>query len=257
VSCSEETTVDKPAPTLTVVILTLNEERNIADCVASARSADEVIVLDSGSTDRTLELAKAAGARVELHAMTNFAEQRNYANTLAKSDWVLHLDADERVTPELMSEIRKVSASEADAFRVPTLNIIFGAPLRHGGWYPSYHVRLQRRGKASWGRDVHEMAVVKGVLGTLQSPIVHHSHPTVSAFITKLDRYTSMEAAEHRGSTFGLGWRAVLEPGPYFIYKYVVQQGFRDGWRGLCIASLLAFYRCVAYLKALELRHQP
>ena len=212
-------------------------------------------MVDSGSTDHTQELAAAAGAKVVQHAMTNFAEQRNYANTLAKCDWILHLDADERITPELLQEIRSVTATgEEDGFNVPTLNIIFGAPLRHGGWYPSYHVRLQRRGRAGWGKDVHETAVVTGSLGRLRNPIVHHSHPDVSAFILKLDRYTGMEAAQMSGSRLSLALRAVLEPGPYFVYKYFVQQGFRDGRRGLSIALLLAFYRCVGYLKALELR---
>ncbi|MGH7763142.1 MAG: glycosyltransferase family 2 protein [Candidatus Dormibacteraceae bacterium] len=243
------------SPTLTVVVLTLNEERNISDCLASARDANELVVIDSGSTDSTRELAAAAGARVEVHPMVNFAEQRNYANSVATSDWVLHLDADERATPELMREIRTVTASGSEGgFNVPTLNIIFGAPLRHGGWYPSHHLRLQRRGAGTWGKEVHEMGSVTGGLGTLRNPIVHHSHPDVAAFIAKLNRYTTMEAGRIGGTAFSLSLRAVLEPGLYFLYKYVVQQGFRDGWRGLTIAALLAFYRCSGYLKALELR---
>ena len=249
--------VGKSTATLTVVVLTLNEERHIADCIASVRTADEIIVLDSGSTDHTRELAAAAGARVEVRPMTNFAEQRNHANSLATSDWILHLDADERATPELMREIRHATASELfDGYRVPTLNIIFAAPLRHGGWYPSYHVRLQRRGKGSWGRDVHELAEVKGELGSLKEPIVHHSHPDVAGFVDKLNRYTTLEAARDARSSSSLALRAGLEPGPYFLYKYVWQRGFLDGWRGLTIALLLACYRCVGYLKALELRHR-
>lgn len=244
-------------PTLTVIVLTLNEERNIADCIASVRSAHEIIVLDSGSTDRTRELAAAAGARVEVRPMTNFAEQRNYANSLATSDWILHLDADERATPNLMQEIRNASGSgQADGYRVPTLNIIFGSALRHGGWYPSYHVRLQRRGKSSWGRDVHEVAEVSGQLGSLREPILHNSHPDVAGFVDKLNRYTTMEASRATGTSSSLAVRAALEPAPYFFYKYVVQGGFLDGWRGLAIALLLAFYRCVRNLKALQLRHR-
>jgi glycosyltransferase involved in cell wall biosynthesis len=235
----------------------LNEERHIADCIASASGAEEILVIDSGSTDRTQELAAAAGARVVVHPMTDFAEQRNYANSIAKSDWILHLDADERITPALMQEIRAASASTRfDGYRVPTLNIIFGAPLRHGGWYPSWHVRLQRRGKATWGHNVHEAAQVSGPLGDLKEPIVHHSHPDVAGFIEKLNRYTTMEAGRVTRSNFSLAMRAALEPAPYFFYKYVVQRGFLDGWRGLAIASLLSFYRCVGYLKAIELRHE-
>jgi hypothetical protein len=211
--------------------------------------------VDSGSIDRTRELAAAAGARVVERPMTDFAEQRNYANGLVTTDWMLHLDADERATPALLDEIRQTTAStNADAYWVPTLTFIFGKALRHGGWYPQGHKRLQRRGRATWTKNVHEGAVVNGAVGHLKEPIVHYSFADVSAFLQKLDRYTTMEGKDSGGSTLGLSLRAVLEPGPYFIYKYVVQGGFLDGWRGLAMALLMAFYRCVGYLKALELR---
>lgn len=247
----------KTEPTLSVVILTLNEERNISECIASARSAQEIIVVDSGSTDRTRELAAAAGARVVERRMTDFAEQRNFANGLVTSDWVLHLDADERATPALMHAIREAAASgNAEGYWVPTLTIIFGKAVHHGGWYPQWHTRLQRRGRTTYTRSVHEEVIVDGPIGHLREPIVHYSHPTISGFIQKLDRYTTVEAKIASGSTLSLALRAVLEPGPYFIYKYVVQRGFLDGWRGVTMALLMAFYRCVGYLKALELRHQ-
>jgi glycosyltransferase involved in cell wall biosynthesis len=249
--------VAETLPTLTVVILTLNEERHIAECVASVRGADEVIVVDSGSSDRTQELAQAAGARVVVHALTDFAAQHNYANELATSDWVLHLDADERATPELLREISAASRDgNVDAYRVPELTYIFGAALRHGGWYPQYHIRLQRRGRSRWEGRVHESVEVQGPVGVLREPIIHHAHPSITAFIVKLNRYTTMEAAGTEASTFSLATRAVLEPGPYFAYKYLVQGGFRDGWRGLAIAMLLSFYRCVSLLKAVEHQHQ-
>jgi len=249
--------VTRTIRTLSIVILTLNEEHNIAECIASVRGADEVVVIDSGSSDRTLEFAAASGARVILHPMTDFSEQRNFANQQAICDWILHLDADERVTPELMREIRQVTAAtEADAFRVPTLNWMLGAPFRHGGWYPQYHIRLLRQGRGTWGRDVHESVYVNGFVGRLKEPIVHHSHPDISSFILKLDRYTDYEATVAGGSATLLAIRAVFEPGPYFIYKYVLQQGFRDGWRGLVMSLLLAYYRSVGYLKALELRRR-
>lgn len=245
------------SPSLSVVILTLNEERNIRDCIASVKDTDEVIVVDAGSTDCTRDLAAEAGARVVVRPMTDFAEQRNFANGLATSDWILHLDADERATPELLQEIRAASASgTSDGYSVPTLTYIFGEALRHGGWYPQYHIRLQRRGHSTWGRNVHEAVTVEGSVGRLREPIVHYSHADVSGFIQKLDRYTTMEASRAGGSPVGLALRAVIEPGPYFVYKYVVQRGFLDGWRGLTMALLMAFYRCVGYLKALELRYR-
>jgi glycosyltransferase involved in cell wall biosynthesis len=216
------------------------------------------MVLDSGSTDRTVQLAKAAGARVKVRPMTDFAEQRNHADELAETDWVLHLDADERLTAALWTEMREAMESGAHSgYRLACLNIIFGAPLWHGGWYPQYHLRLYRRTAGRWGRDVHEsVAISDGTVGTLREPIVHYSHPDIQAFVLKLDRYTTLEARQASGSRLTLALRALVEPVPYFVYKYVVQGGFRDGWRGLTIALLLAFYRCVSYLKALELRHQ-
>ena len=220
------------------------------------KGADQVLVIDAGSTDRTQEIAHAAGAMVIERPMTDFAEQRNFANGQVTGDWVLHLDADERATPELMAEMRVVSsAPTAGAYWVPELTYILGAPQHHGGWYPQYHVRFQRRGHGRWGRSVHEGFSVDGPIGHLKAHIVHFAHPTVAAFITKMNRYTDLDARQAGGSPAMLTLRAVVEPGPYFVYKYVVQQGFRDGWRGLVIALLLGFYRCVTYLKALELRH--
>lgn len=244
-------------PTLSVVILTLDEERNIAECIASVKGADEVLVVDAGSTDRTGELAREAGAKVIERPMTDFAEQRNFANEQVTCDWVLHLDADERATPELLQEMRLTAAAPAaNAYRVPELTYIFGAPQHHGGWYPQYHVRFQRKGHGRWGRSVHEGYTADGPVGHLKADIVHFAHPTIQAFIGKMNRYTDLDARQVAGSRTVIALRAVFEPGPYFLYKYVVQQGFRDGWRGFCIASLLAVYRSLTYLKALELRFQ-
>ena len=208
-------------------------------------------MVDSGSTDHTQELAAAAGAKVVEHAMTNFAEQRNYANTLAKCDWILHLDADERITPELLQEIRSVTATgEEDGFNVPTLNIIFGAPLRHGGWYPSY-TSLPPFTTISERTRVGSSGLPNAWLAAASIPDL--ATPGGSAPLGQLT-VGNATPAQMSGSRLSLALRAVLEPGPYFVYKYFVQQGFRDGRRGLSIALLLAFYRCVGYLKALELR---
>jgi glycosyltransferase involved in cell wall biosynthesis len=236
----------------------LNEERSISECIASARSADEIVVVDSGSTDRTREIAEAAGARVVERSMTDFAEQRNFASGLAKFDWVMHLDADERLTPQLLEEIRRViSTPSAKVYRVPRLTYMFGALVRHGGWYPQYHERLHQRDYRRWSRSVHETVMADGSVGTLVEPLVHNSHPDIHAFIRKLDLYTTMEASLASRSRLRLSLGAIFEPGPYFVYKYIAQQGFRDGWRGLAAALLMACYRCVGYLKALELRSRP
>ena len=241
-----------------MIVLTLNEEQNIAACLDSVSKADEVVVVDSGSTDRTLEIASATSARVVGHPFIDFADQRNYATSLLTSEWVLHIDADERMTPELWDEIRAILTNgSSDGYLVPCLNIIFGKPLKHGGWYPQYHLRLQRRAKALWYGAVHEAATVDGPVGKLIQPIVHFGHPDVHTFLAKLDYYTTFEATRRNDSIFLLGALALLTPFPYFVYKYVLQLGFLDGWRGLSVALLLSFYRCVTYLKALEQRSPP
>ena len=243
-------------PSLTVIVLTLNEEANLPGCLECAKEADEVLVVDSGSTDDTLALAEAAGARVVHHSMLDFADQHNFANAQARTDWVLCLDADERLTPQLWAEVRHaVGSGEHTGYLIPTLNYLLGAPLRHGGWYPQHHLRLYRRDCGSWTGNVHEkVTLAAGSVGRLRKPMLHFGHPDVHTFLVKLDRYTSLEAERVTGSRLRLGLLAAAVPGPYFVYKYFVQGGFRDGWRGLAVALLLSFYSCVTYLKALERR---
>lgn len=255
--CAERPGSCITATSLTVFILTLNEQDNIKACIDSVRSADEILVVDGGSTDLTTKIAAQNGARVVAQAMTDFSSQRNFAPKLASSDWILHLDADERVTEALWAEVNEaISSGTADAFMIPTLNVVLGAPLRHGGWYPQYHVRLQHRGFAMWAGTVHERAVVSGRVGKLRVPIVHHGHPDLHTFLAKVDRYTSIEAKGNRRSSAELALLAMAIPVPYFLYKYVVQLGFLDGWRGLAAAILLSFYKCAVYLKAIELAKQ-
>lgn len=238
---------------MSVLILTKDEERNISACVGSVPFAAEVVVLDSGSTDRTVEIASSCGAAVHSRAMTNFADQRNHATLLASSDWVLHLDADERVTPELWDEIQKrIETPDTSAFRIPTLNHILGAPLRHGGWYPNYHVRLYRPADGQWSGSVHEALITKGRVGTFEQPILHFGHPDVATFVRKIDRYTTIEAISEDRSVAVLALLAGLSPIPLFLHRYVLKRGLLDGWRGLAAALLLAFYRSLTYLKAIE-----
>jgi len=245
-------------PGLTVVILTLNEEWHIRECIESVSAANEILILDSGSSDSTTTIAADLGARVISRPLTDFAEQRNHAETLANSPWILHLDADERVTEDLWREIRTAIASDlADGFLVPCLSVVFGAPLRHGGWYPQYHLRLHRRGSGTWLGSVNEAVTIAGRVKKFREPILHYGHPDVQTFLMKLDRYTTIEAARIRRSVPALSLLAFTTPPVYFVYKYVVQCGFLDGWRGLAVALLLAFYRCVTYLKACLLYTSP
>lgn len=236
-----------------VVIITLNEERNIVACVSSASLAHRVIVVDSGSSDRTAELARGAGAEVVVHPFKDFADQRNFALSVATTEWVLQLDADERMTPELWSELTAaVDRGGFAGFRIPTQNYFVGKPLRHGGWYPQYHLRLQMRTRTRWTREVHEFAVVDGAVGVLRAPMLHFGHVDLTSVMNKVNKYTSVDARQLGDARALLCLRALVEPPAYFLFKFVVQLGFLDGWRGLAAAAILSFYRCAVYLKALE-----
>ncbi len=186
--------------------------------------------------------------------MKDFADQRNYAKSLAVSEWVFYVDADERATPALWTEVREAVRGPYDAYRVPHLFVSFGAPLRHGGWYPQYHVRLHRRTMGIWTGAVHEVLRIDGSVGTLREPLRHFAHPSVHSFLVKLNRYTALEAERIERPVILLALLAALVPAPYFVYKYIAQLGFLDGWRGLAAALLLSCYRCVTYVRALERR---
>jgi glycosyltransferase involved in cell wall biosynthesis len=247
------------AADLSVVIITLNEEANIVACIESVKDAAEVVVVDSGSDDRTVELARRAGARVTMHPMTDFSDQRNYAESLATKDWVLSLDADERVTPELMSEINAaIAANTHVGYMIPELNEVFRKPMQHGGWHPQRHLRLSKRGRGSWHGNVMEAVDINsGSVGRFRSPILHFGHPDIHTFLIKLDRYSTMEAEKHVSrATFTLGALAAMVPLPYFLYKFILQGGFLDGWQGLAAALLLSFYKSLTYMKAIELRER-
>ncbi|HVP37837.1 MAG TPA: glycosyltransferase family 2 protein [Candidatus Saccharimonadales bacterium] len=230
---------------LSIAIVAQNEAHRLGRCLESLAFADEVLVVDGGSTDGTPELAASLGARVVYRTFTGFREQRSFAVEQAHGPWVLSLDADEVVTPALASEIRETLTAPAfTAYRIPRLDYMFGRWVRHGGWYPQYHVQLFRRDSGRWEREVHERWVTGGPMGTLRHPVLHYSHLEVADFIRKLDRYTTIAARERaaRGERVTL-WRLALEPPAYFAYKYLWQSGFLDGAHGFTLAMLLGHYR--------------
>ncbi len=236
---------------LSAVVVARNEAERIGRCLDSLRFADEVLVLDGGSTDATCEVARAHGARVEVHPFSDFSSQRRHAASLALHPWVLSVDADEEITPELAQEIRAAAESPGPvAWRIPTLDYMFGKWIRHGGWYPQYHIRLFQKKRGSWQGAVHEAWRADGPVGTLRHPILHRSHLEVSDFIAKLNRYTSVAAAErHRAGERVSFARLVFEPPAYFAYKYLWQRGFLDGAHGWVLASLLSWYRMTELAK--------
>ncbi len=243
----------KKKPKLTAIILTKNEEKNIADCIASVQWADEVVVFDSFSQDRTAEIAREAGATVFQHPFRNFARQRNAALDAVDSDWVFFVDADERATPELATETRRVIQDESQSgWWVPRHNYIFGRVIRHAGWYPDYQLRLLRHGKARYDpqREVHEIVILDGEEGYLENPLIHYNYDTLAQFVERQNRYTDYEASilfdqdvRPRPHNF------ILQPLREFRRRYVSLEGYKDGFHGLLLSLLMAYYTLVMYLR--------
>ncbi len=229
---------------LSVVILTFNSEKHLEEVLASAAFADEVLILDSGSTDRTLQIARKAKCRIERQEWLGFGRQKQRAVDLARNDWVYVLDSDEVITPELRKEILNTLEKPIHfAYTVPRLNHFFGKAIRHGGLYPDATVRLFDRRKARFTDDaVHEKVVTDQSIGTLHHPMIHYAYDTVEEFIAKQNRYSTLGARPDR-------FKSIVNPWWTFWRMYVIKQGFRDGWHGYLIARLYAQYTFWKYVK--------
>src|SRR5579864_445712 len=239
---------------ITATIITLNEERNIARAIESLRCCDEIVVVDSGSVDRTVELASNLGARILESPWHGYATQKNHAAEKATHDWILSLDADEALSESLEGEIwtLKKKGPACDAYTVPRLAQYLGRWILHCGWYPDRKVRLYHRAKAKWVGDVvHESVRAEGRVGHLQANILHFTCDSLSEHVKSLDRYTTLAAQDlaARNVTIGL-WRLILDPPWTFIKTYFLQRGFLDGLEGMIIAYMAAFYTFLKYSKA-------
>jgi glycosyltransferase involved in cell wall biosynthesis len=239
---------------ITATIITLDEERKIARAIESLRCCDEILVLDCGSVDRTVELAQKLGARVLEYAWMGYSEQKNRAAGEAANDWILSIDADEALSEALEGEIwnLKKNGPKYDAYTVPRLAQYLGRWILHSGWYPDRKVRLYNRDKARWVGDfVHESLEVEGRIGQLESNLLHFTCDSLSEHLKTLDRYTTLAAEElvSRKAPVGLR-RLIADPAWTFVKTYVVQRGFLDGREGLTIAYMAAFYTFLKYAKA-------
>jgi len=235
---------------LTVIILTRNEERHIADCIISAGFADAVIVFDSGSTDHTVAIAGEHGAQVLHRDFDDYAGQRNAALDAVGQGWVLFVDADERVTPELAAEVHRAMDGEAAGYRIPRHNFIFGKLTRGAGWYPDYQTRLLKVGSARYdpARKVHEVVLLDGPEGTLEHPLIHYNYDRPAQFHAKQRRYVAYDAR----ILFEQGVRPKLytpftQAVRHFRWRYLTLGGWRDGWHGLRLSALMAWYEYRKY----------
>lgn len=238
---------------LSAIIITRNEAANIAACLASVAFCDERVVVDCGSSDDTVALARAAGARVEHHDWEGFGAQKNYALSLASGDWVLSIDADERVSPELAVAITAaIATGVADGYEIPRLSTFCGREMRHSGWRPDYVLRLFRRGGARFSDDlVHERVICKGKVARLAEPLHHHPVHRLEDAIARMDSYSTASArmivergrrvSFHSGITHGLF---------SFFRAYVLRKGFLDGREGFLLAVANAEGSYYRYMKA-------
>ena len=241
---------------LTVAIIALNASSQIGPCLASVAFADEVLVVDSGSTDDTVEIARRHGARVEAKEWLGFGRQKQHAVSIAKNDWVLCLDVDERVTERLGRSVREaLSGRRYHAYRLARRNRFLGRWLAHGEGYPDWTVRLFHRAYASWSNDeVHEAVLTTAEVGRLDGDLLHDSAEDVASYMTKQNRYTTLHAeALFRQGVRASYWRLLASPLARFVKFYVLRLGFLDGGPGfahIVIGCNNSFHK---YLKLIEL----
>ncbi len=242
---------------LSVTIITLNEESALPACLDSVRWADEVVVVDSGSTDRTSEIARAAGARFVPHAWEGHVRQKQFALEQASGDWILCLDADEQVSPELKAEIEatlRAPADGTDGFSMPRHTFYLGRWIDHGGWYPDRKVRLVRRGRARWtGVDPHDRLETDGRVGELSGEIHHATYRDLAHQLRTIQSFSDIAVREWRkeGRGFCLA-RLLFHPPAKFLACYVWKLGFLDGLPGFLIAANSAYYVFLKHAKLWE-----
>lgn len=243
---------------LSAVLITCNAAASLEACLASLDFVDEIVVVDSGSQDATLDIARRFGARVIEQSWLGFGPQKRFAVAQAKHNWVLCLDADERVTPTLAQSI--VTAFPRPPFQVyrfARCNRFLGRYLRHGEGYPDWNLRLFHRSSAEWSEDVvHEHVLTQAPVGTMNGDLLHDSAESLANYLTKQNRYTTLaaEAALAAGKRASVG-RLVFSPLIRFIKFYFIRQGFRDGLPGLIHISIGCFNSFIKYAKILERQH--
>lgn len=243
---------------ISAVVLAKNEEKHIEACLRSLAWCDERIVIDDKSEDNTREIAKKLGATVYEHSLENdFSKQRNFALEIAKGDWVLFLDADERVSPSLLSEITSVLHQQrsfiyehVNGFFIPRRDIMWGKPLKHGEAGNTKLLRLARKTAGKWQGKVHEIWNVKGKVGALKNPILHYPHESVETFLKEINYYTDIRSKElyakgKKASFFSI----IAYPKLKFLYNYIFLRGFLDGIPGFITAMLMSFHSFLARAK--------
>lgn len=248
---------------VSVVIVVKNEERNIKDALESVKDFGEIVVVDAFSSDSTVEICREYPVRIYQHEWQGYAKQKQLAIGYANNEWVLLLDADERVTPGLKEEISGLFSKgniTRHGFYIPRKNYFLGKWIRHSGWWPDCTLRLFRKDLAQIEeREVHEKVTVKGSTGYLKNPLEHFTYRKLSEFIKKMDDYSTLAAKEilsknPHPSTASLLLKMTVRPLFTYFKMFIIRQGIRDGIHGFILAILYSFYTFLKYLKAWEMR---
>jgi glycosyltransferase involved in cell wall biosynthesis len=245
-------------PNLSVTIITLNEADHIAAAIDSASWADEIIVVDSGSTDGTLDLARAKGATVATRPWSGYVDQKNYAAGLARHEWIFSLDADERIPAPLATEIRELLATEPSlrGYRVPRVTFHLGRWMRTTDFYPDFQTRLYDRRAARWqGRHVHESVAVDGAVGRLKHELQHYSYRDLRDQLERINQYSMLAARQmHEAGRRANLLDLILHPPAAFLRNYVLRRGFLDGTAGLTLSVMNAYSVFLKFAKLWEMQ---
>lgn len=247
-------------PKLSVTVITKNEAANIGAALASVRFADEVVLVDSMSTDDTVTIARQYTDRVVMRDWPGYIDQKNYAASIARHDWILSLDADERVTPELAADIQRLLADDPReaAYRIPRVTFHLGRWIRTTDWYPDFQTRLYDRRRARWtGRYVHETVTVDGDLGRVRGELQHYAYRDIAEHLDTIDRYTTDAARQMHESGRRAGLLQIAGHPPLaFLRNYIARGGVRDGAVGFVISALNSYYVFLKFAKLWELDHR-
>ena len=246
---------------LSVVIIAFNEEDRLEDALKSCMDiADEIVVVDSFSTDKTVEIAEQYGAKIYKKKFVDYGSQKNYAKDKAEFPWVLNLDADERISKTLKKEIQKLKQQKeihADGFRINRKTYYLGRWIRHSGWYPDRKLRLFRKDKSQWRGRIHEGLILEGKTSRLEGDILHFTYRNITDHVNRLNRYSKMQAEDIVAKKKKLLYlRFLLLPGVTFLRFYVWKVGILDGLPGLVIALVSSWATALKYLKAIEIKRE-
>jgi glycosyltransferase involved in cell wall biosynthesis len=243
---------------ISVIIIAGNEESNIEDCLKSVVWSNDIVVVNSLSKDKTVEIAKNYTTRVYLKKWEGYSKQKAYSLSLAKNKWVLSIDADERVTDDLKEELESILKSENtfDGYYVPRRNYFLGKQIKSCGWYPGYQLRLFIKEKTRLSnRKVHEEFLVAGKLGYLKGDLIHFTHPSIEHIITKINEYSTLKAEEKKLSKKAHWYSIIINPIIAFLQHFILRKGFTDGMYGFLVSVIHSLTNLLTYIKIWEIQN--